>query len=134
MAFKAPTQAYTGAIKEITLEKDGTQVTVGGETAYPFYTFEGDMPNLPKIAIQVPVTQSHPCDACHSKSCINSCPAGAVEAGGLAVAACRAHAGSTEGLACRQDGCIARNACPVGNEHRYGAGQQAFHQAAFLGP
>ena len=54
MAFKAPTQAYTGAIKEITLEKDGTQVTVGGETAYPFYSFEGDMPNLPKIAIQVP--------------------------------------------------------------------------------
>lgn len=54
MAFKAPTQAYTGAIKEITLEKDGTQVTMGGETAYPFYTFEGDMPNLPKIAIQVP--------------------------------------------------------------------------------
>lgn len=54
MAFKAPTQAYTGAIKEITLEKDGTQVTVGGETAYPFYSFEGDMPNLPKVAIQVP--------------------------------------------------------------------------------
>jgi len=26
---------------------------VGGETAYPFYSFEGDMPNLPKIAMEV---------------------------------------------------------------------------------
>ncbi len=54
MAVKVPTQAYTGAIREIALEKDGTKVTVGGETAYPFYFFEGEMPNLPKIAIQIP--------------------------------------------------------------------------------
>ena len=54
MAVKIPTQAYTGAIREITLEKDGAQVTVGGEKAYPFYAFEGEMPNLPKIAIQIP--------------------------------------------------------------------------------
>lgn len=54
MAFKVPAQAYTGAIRPITLENNGTPVTVGGETAYPFYTFEGEMPNLPKIAIQIP--------------------------------------------------------------------------------
>jgi len=54
MAFKIPTQTYTGSIRPITLEKDGTKVTIGGETAYPFYKFEGEMPNLPKIAIQVP--------------------------------------------------------------------------------
>lgn len=54
MAFKVPTQAYTGTIRPITLEKDETLVTVGGETSYPFYTFEGEMPNIPKVAIQVP--------------------------------------------------------------------------------
>jgi len=54
MAFKVPTQAYTGTIRPIALEKDGTVVTVGGETSYPFYTFEGETPHIPKIAIQVP--------------------------------------------------------------------------------
>lgn len=54
MAFKIPTQAYTGTIRTIALEKDGTIVTVGGETSYPFYTFEGEIPHPPKIAIQVP--------------------------------------------------------------------------------
>jgi len=54
MAFKVPTQAYTGTIRPITLEKDETLVTVGGETSFPFYTFEGEMPNIPKVAIQVP--------------------------------------------------------------------------------
>ncbi|GAI96152.1 unnamed protein product, partial [marine sediment metagenome] len=28
-------------------------VTVGGETSYPLYLFEGEMPNLPKIAMEV---------------------------------------------------------------------------------
>ena len=54
MAFKVPIQAYTGTIRPITLEKDATLVTVGGETSYPFYTFEGEIPNIPKVAIQVP--------------------------------------------------------------------------------
>jgi acetyl-CoA decarbonylase/synthase complex subunit delta len=28
-------------------------VTVGGETCYPFYQFEGDMPNKPRIAMEI---------------------------------------------------------------------------------
>jgi len=54
MAFKIPTLAYTGSIRPITLEKNGKKVAVGGENSYPFYAFEGELPNLPKIAIQVP--------------------------------------------------------------------------------
>ncbi|MBN2467196.1 MAG: acetyl-CoA decarbonylase/synthase complex subunit delta [Deltaproteobacteria bacterium] len=54
MTFKIPTQAYTGTIRPVTLERGKRRVTVGGETAYPFYGFEGEMPNAPKIAIQVP--------------------------------------------------------------------------------
>jgi acetyl-CoA decarbonylase/synthase complex subunit delta len=53
MAFEIPKTAYSGKIKEITLGKGDTAVTVGGETAYPFYLFEGEMPNLPKIAMEV---------------------------------------------------------------------------------
>ena len=53
MAFEIPKTAYSGKIKEIKLGKGDKAVTVGGETAYPFYLFEGQMPNLPKIAMEV---------------------------------------------------------------------------------
>jgi CO dehydrogenase/acetyl-CoA synthase delta subunit len=53
MAFEMPTLTYTGKIHEIKLGKEGQAVTVGGETAYSFYTFEGTIPNPPKVAIQV---------------------------------------------------------------------------------
>jgi len=53
MAFEIPKTAYSGKIKEIKLGKGDKAVTIGGETAYPFYLFEGEMPNLPKIAMEV---------------------------------------------------------------------------------
>jgi len=53
MAFEIPKTAYSGKIKETKLGKGDKAVTIGGETAYPFYLFEGEMPNLPKIAMEV---------------------------------------------------------------------------------
>jgi acetyl-CoA decarbonylase/synthase complex subunit delta len=53
MAFETPTMSYNGTIKEIPLGKEANRVTVGGETSYPFYLFEGDMPHPPKIAMEV---------------------------------------------------------------------------------
>ena len=38
-------ESYTGGIREITIGKGDSAVTVGGQTCYPFYMFEGDMPN-----------------------------------------------------------------------------------------
>jgi acetyl-CoA decarbonylase/synthase complex subunit delta len=53
MALEIPKTAYNGKIKEIKLGKDSQVITVGGETCYPFYLFEGKMPNLPRIAMEV---------------------------------------------------------------------------------
>jgi len=53
MAFEIPKTSYSGQIREIRLGKGDKSITVGGETAYPFYLFEGRMPNLPKIAMEV---------------------------------------------------------------------------------
>ncbi len=53
MAFEVPKLSYSGKIKEITLGKGDKAVTVGGETSYPFHLFEGAMPNLPRIAMEV---------------------------------------------------------------------------------
>ncbi len=53
MAFEFYKESYTGSVREITLGDGDKAVTVGGETCYPFYQFEGDMPNKPKIAMEV---------------------------------------------------------------------------------
>jgi acetyl-CoA decarbonylase/synthase complex subunit delta len=53
MAFEIPKTAYSGKIKEIKLGKGDKAVTVGGESSYPFYLFEGEMPNMPRIAMEV---------------------------------------------------------------------------------
>ena len=53
LAFEFYKESYTGGVKEITLGDGKNAVTVGGETCYPFYQFEGNMPNKPKIAMEV---------------------------------------------------------------------------------
>jgi acetyl-CoA decarbonylase/synthase complex subunit delta len=53
MAFEVPKTAYSGKIKEVKLGKGGKAVTIGGESCYPFYLFEGEMPNPPRIAMEV---------------------------------------------------------------------------------
>ena len=53
MGFEIYKESYTGGIREISLGKGKKAVTVGGETCFPFYTFEGKMPNKPKIAMEV---------------------------------------------------------------------------------
>ena len=53
MTFEIPKTSYSGKIKEITLGKGDQKVTVGGEAAYPFHLFEDEMPNLPKIAMEI---------------------------------------------------------------------------------
>ena len=53
MGFEFYKESYTGKIKPITLGKGKKTVTVGGESCYPFYQFEGTMPHSPRIAMEV---------------------------------------------------------------------------------
>jgi len=48
-----PKVKYSGRIREVKIGKPGTEVVVGGETGYSFYSFEGKTPNPPKLALQV---------------------------------------------------------------------------------
>jgi len=45
--------AYTGAVTPVTIGPPGREITVGGETSYPFHLFEGSMPHRPSIALEV---------------------------------------------------------------------------------
>jgi len=53
MAIDIPKTPYSGKIKEIKLGKGDKAVTVGGESSYPFYLYEGAMPHKPVIAMEV---------------------------------------------------------------------------------
>lgn len=53
MAIVIPKTNYNGKVKEIKLGPDSHSVTVGGENCFPFYLFEGTMPNKPRIAMEV---------------------------------------------------------------------------------
>ena len=53
MGFEIYKESYSGGIKGITIGKGKNAVTVGGETCYPFYLFEGSMPNKPRIAMEI---------------------------------------------------------------------------------
>ncbi len=53
MVFEIPKTLYSGKIKKLKLGKGNKSITIGGETTYPFHLFEGEMPHLPKIAMEV---------------------------------------------------------------------------------
>lgn len=76
--------------------------------------------------------QPNPCDACEKKPCLTVCPADAFLPDRFDAPACASHVTSADGVNCRERGCLARRACPVGREYLYGRDQQKFHTAAML--
>ncbi|MEW5767179.1 MAG: acetyl-CoA decarbonylase/synthase complex subunit delta [bacterium] len=53
MAIEILKEKYTGRIKEETLGVGEAAVKIGGAAALPFHGFEGEIPNPPKIAMEV---------------------------------------------------------------------------------
>jgi len=73
-----------------------------------------------------------PCDSCAARPCLTACPIGAFDGTRYDADACAAHVRSAAGSDCRERGCLARRACPVGRERAWADAQQAFHMTAFL--
>jgi acetyl-CoA decarbonylase/synthase complex subunit delta len=53
LTFEIPKQPYSGKIGEVTIGAGSGALKLGGEDSYPFYLFEGEMPNPPRIAMEV---------------------------------------------------------------------------------
>ncbi|MEM8951675.1 MAG: ferredoxin [Pseudomonadota bacterium] len=75
--------------------------------------------------------EPHPCDDCQDRPCLTSCPVSAFSAEGYDFATCLDHL-ATPINDCRQGGCLARIACPVGQQHRYQRNHAAFHMHQLL--
>lgn len=73
-----------------------------------------------------------PCDSCEKKPCLSVCPADAFRPDRFDAPACASHVAGADGVNCRERGCLARRACPIGREYLYGREQQEFHTAAML--
>ena len=71
-----------------------------------------------------------PCESCADKPCLSACPVGAFSSTGYEVTACAAHL-SSAAASCRELGCHARDACPIGRVWRYPEAHIRFHMAAF---
>lgn len=75
-------------------------------------------------------SDDHPCAPCPAP-CLAACPVSAFTEAGYDTAVCRTHLNSPEGAPCRDAGCLARRACPVGQDYAQSADQAAFHLDAF---
>lgn len=53
MAFEIPKQPYSGRIGVTTVGSGSGALKFGGQDSYPFFTFEGSVPNPPKIAMEI---------------------------------------------------------------------------------
>ena len=74
--------------------------------------------------------RDNPCAACRERPCIAACPAGALVDGAFMLQRCLAWRRQTDSSCAFT--CLARSACPVGQEHRYDAAQMRHSCAASL--
>jgi hypothetical protein len=73
-----------------------------------------------------------PCDSCVKKPCLSVCPADAFLPDQFDGASCVRHVTGENGRNCRDSGCLARRACPVGRDYIYPRDAQGFHTEAFI--
>ena len=98
-----------------------------------WHAYRGALLFEDEIALPEVQEAIHLCDACVEKPCLKSCPVDAYSVDGFAYQACLAHVRGANGVACRNGGCLDRNACPYGTAYRYPPEVQAFHMASFAG-
>ena len=53
MAFKMSVQKYSGKISEVEIGRGEKAIKIGGESTLPFYSFDGDTGNTPKVGIEM---------------------------------------------------------------------------------
>ena len=97
-----------------------------------WHAYRGAIVLVERIALPEQPAIASPCQACEATPCLATCPVGALGPDGYDVDRCVEHVASRAGTDCRERGCLARRACPVGRAYTYNDEQARFHMAAFL--
>ncbi|WP_298985305.1 hypothetical protein [uncultured Roseibium sp.] len=88
---------------------------------------------LSELVVEVAVASKvdGPCETCRDKPCISACPVSALSIeNGYDVPKCREHLVSMKNASC-WSGCLARRACPIGEDHRQDPANARFHMDCF---
>jgi hypothetical protein len=102
------------------------------ETCGLWHAYRGGLCLKDRIPLTPSPPEGSPCERCAKRPCLSACPVNAFKDGSFAVDACVSHVLSAAGADCRNNGCLARRACPVGPQFRYAPHQARFHMSAFL--
>jgi len=97
-----------------------------------WHAYRGGLALAERLALPAPAQHARPCDRCSGRPCLSGCPVHAFGAGGFDLDACVGHVTSAAGSDCRERGCRARRACPIGAQFSYEPRQARFHMHAFL--
>jgi hypothetical protein len=97
-----------------------------------WHAYRGGLVLPERLALGAVHAPASPCERCTARPCLTACPVGAFQSGAFDLEACVRHVSSAAGLDCREAGCRARRACPVGAVYRYRPEQARFHMRAFL--
>jgi hypothetical protein len=97
-----------------------------------WHAYRGALIFPERLALSEAGGSASPCSGCEAKPCLSSCPVGAFDSGSYNLEVCVQHVSSEKGADCRELGCRARRACPIGDQFRYLAEQAQFHMRAFL--
>jgi hypothetical protein len=97
-----------------------------------WHAYRGALVLADRIELPSVVPSVHPCAGCAAKPCLSACPVRAFGADSFDLDACVNHVRSAAGSDCRERGCLARRACPVGVQFSYVESQARFHMHAFL--
>ena len=97
-----------------------------------WHAYRGALIFPQRLALPETVASASPCSGCDAKPCLSSCPVGAFDSGSYNLKVCVQHVFSEKGTDCRELGCRARRACPIGDQSRYLPEQAHFHMRAFV--
>jgi len=97
-----------------------------------WHSYRGALLLTERLALPACVPHTSPCASCATKPCLQSCPVNAFQPGTYHPDRCDSHLRSTPVGGCRQQGCAARLACPIGRAYAQAPEQAQFHLEAFL--
>ena len=97
-----------------------------------WYSCRGALAFPTRLTLPRSPAQRRPCDDCGPRPCLDACPVGAFREGRYDAVRCATHVASPAGTECRERGCLARRACPVGESYAHSPERALFHMTAFL--
>lgn len=103
------------------------------ETYGPWTGFRAAFLSAERVIDKQSSGETGPCEGCRDRPCLTACPVSAISAEtGYNVSACKDHLHKGREIAC-WSGCLARHACPYGQDHKPHPENARFHMKSFAG-